>query len=241
VTVEEPAKDDADAAPEPTDATEPSATDLTGAEPTDADATEPTATDLTGAEPTDADAASEPDGETVVVGDDPDAAEESGAGRGRAVVLAALGVLAVALTAIIVHLGMDYQRTRARAAAEAEVLAPAKAAASRILSYDYRHIEQDATAGAGVLTGAFRGQYETVMRQQVVPQAPTQRAVVAAEVLAAGVSGVSPDGKQAFVVVFANQTVSNTATPQPRVDQVRVRLTLDLVDGQWLVSKVDAL
>jgi Mce-associated membrane protein len=148
----------------------------------------------------------------------------------------------VAVLAVLTwNLAGSHQRARARAAAEAEVLAPAKAAAARILSYDYRHVRQDEAAAAGVLTGAFRGQYESVMRQQVVPQAPKQRAVVQAEVLAAGVSGVSADGRQAFVVVFANQTVSNSSTRQPRVDQVRVRLTLDRVGDRWLVSKVDAL
>jgi Mce-associated membrane protein len=139
------------------------------------------------------------------------------------------------------YLAVGYPRALTRSAAEAEVLAPAKAAAARILSYDYRHIDQDATATAAVLTGQFHDQYLTVMRQQIVPQAPKQRAVVAAEILAAGVSGISPNANQASVVVFANQTVSNTATPQPSVAQVRVRLTLDHINGHWLVSKVDAL
>ncbi len=79
------------------------------------------------------------------------------------------------------------------------------------------------------------------MRQQVVPQAPKQHAAVQADVISAGISGVNPDGTQAVVLVFANQTVSNTGTAQPRVDQVRVRLTLDRVRGRWLVSKVDAI
>jgi Mce-associated membrane protein len=159
----------------------------------------------------------------------------------RTAVLAALGALTLALAVLTAYLAVGYHRARARSAAEAEVLAPAKAAAARILSYDYRHIDQDATDTAAVLTGQFHDQYLTVMRQQIVPQAPKQRAVVAAEVLAAGVSGISPNANQASVVVFANQTVSNTATPQPSVAQVRVRLTLDHINGHWLVSKVDAL
>jgi Mce-associated membrane protein len=147
----------------------------------------------------------------------------------------------LALAVLTASLAVSYRRGQAQAAAEAAVLAPAKTAAARILSYDYRHIEQDAAQTSAVLTGVFRGQYEAVMRQQIVPQAPRQRAVVQAEVLAAGVTSVSPDGRQAVVLIFANQTVSNTSTPQPRVDQVRVRVTLDRVGARWLVSKVDAL
>jgi Mce-associated membrane protein len=181
------------------------------------------------------------EGEPVDDGPVVPGAARDGARVRRAGVLAALAVVAVGLAVLTASLAIGYQRGRARAAAEAGVLAPAKTAAARILSYDYRHIEQDAAQTSAVLTGVFRGQYEAVMRQQIVPQAPKQRAVVQAEVLAAGVTVVSPDGTQAVVLIFANQTVSNTSAAQPRVDQVRVRLTLDRVGAAWLVSKVDAL
>jgi Mce-associated membrane protein len=215
--------------------------DATAADPAD-EAAEATAGGLDADRPvTDSD---DPSG-----GEDPTgAAEPAGrraqadrTGARRTAALAVLAVLAVALAGLATTLGLDYHRARVRAATEAAVLAPAKTAAARLLSYDYRHIDQDAAQASAVLTGVFKGQYEAVMRQQIVPQAPKQRAVVQAEVLAAGVTTVSPDGAQAVVLVFANQTVSNTSSPQPRVDQVRVRLTLDRVDGVWLVSKVDAL
>jgi Mce-associated membrane protein len=159
----------------------------------------------------------------------------------RRAALATVVALVVLLAVLAGALALNYHRARVRAAAEVAALGPAKTAAARILSYDYRRIDQDATQASAVLTGVFKGQYEAVMRQQIVPQAPKQRAVVQAEVLAAGVTSVSPDGAQVVVLIFANQTVSNTSSAQPRVDQVRVRLTLDRVGGAWLVSKVDAL
>jgi Mce-associated membrane protein len=172
---------------------------------------------------------------------EPPSADREGARIRRPVVLTVLAVLAVSLAGLTATQAVSYHRARVRAAAEASVLGPAKAAAARILSYDYRHIEQDATQAIAVLTGVFRGQYEAVMRQQIVPQAPKQHAVVQAEVLGAGVTSVSPDGAQAVVLIFVNQTVSNTSAPRPRVDQVRVRLTMDRVGAAWLVSEVDAL
>ncbi|HYT10619.1 MAG TPA: hypothetical protein VEL73_08155 [Mycobacteriales bacterium] len=165
--------------------------------------------------------------------------EGSGRSSGLAVVL--LTVAAVALAALALVLVQGQRRTTARADAEQAVLVPAKTAAARILSYDYRHLPQDTDAASHLLTGTYKGQYEDAMRRLIVPQAPKQQAVVSAEVLSAGVSSVNRDGDQAVVVVFANQTVSTTSLTQPRVDQLRVRLTLDRVDGRWLVSKVDAL
>ncbi|MEN3356302.1 MAG: Mce-associated rane protein [Mycobacteriales bacterium] len=185
--------------------------------------------------------AQEPDADdTATDSDEPDGS----AGRRRSArpaVRAVMVVVVIALAGLTALQAVGYHRARARAAAEAAVLGPAKTAAARILSYDYRHIDRDASQASAVLTGVFRGQYEAVMRQQIVPQAPKQHAVVQAEVLSAGVTAVSADGTQAVVLIFANQTVSNTSTPQPRVDQVRVRLTLDRVGQGWLVSKVDAL
>jgi Mce-associated membrane protein len=52
---------------------------------------------------------------------------------------------------------------------------------------------------------------------------------------------VSADGKQVTVVVFGEQKVTNTSLSQPRIDLFRVRVTLDRVGGQWLVSKFDQI
>jgi len=38
---------------------------------------------------------------------------------------------------------------------------------------------------------------------------------------------------------MVNQTVSNTARPDPRVDRSRMKITMELVDGRWLASKVE--
>ena len=52
---------------------------------------------------------------------------------------------------------------------------------------------------------------------------------------------VSADGKQVTVVVFGQQKVTNTALSAPRIDPFRVRATMDLVAGHWLVSKFDQI
>ena len=52
---------------------------------------------------------------------------------------------------------------------------------------------------------------------------------------------VSADGKQVTVVVFGQQKVTNTSLSAPRIDPFRVRATMDLVAGHWLVSKFDPI
>jgi Mce-associated membrane protein len=40
------------------------------------------------------------------------------------------------------------------------------------------------------------------------------------------------------VLLFIDQTVTNTASADPRVDRSRVLMTMELVDGRWLASRV---
>ncbi|MDT7600890.1 MAG: Mce-associated rane protein, partial [Pseudonocardiales bacterium] len=44
---------------------------------------------------------------------------------------------------------------------------------------------------------------------------------------------------QVEVVVFVDQTITNAATAQPRVDRNRVIMTLTPHDGRWLVGKLE--
>lgn len=161
------------------------------------------------------------------------------AGRWWLVALLAVGVVLAAI--ITGYLFVDWRHASARAEARREVPSLAKTYAAKILSYDYRHIRQDADTASAVTVGDYRRQYRQSMDQLIIPQATGLKAVVRAEVLNAGVTEVSDDGRQAVVVVFANQTVTNTRIQGPRVDQVRVRLTMVRDDGSWRVSKVDSL
>ncbi|MGP3708901.1 hypothetical protein [Gordonia paraffinivorans] len=40
-------------------------------------------------------------------------------------------------------------------------------------------------------------------------------------------------------MLFVDQSITNTASPEPRVDRSRVVMTMEKVDGRWLASKVD--
>jgi Mce-associated membrane protein len=122
-----------------------------------------------------------------------------------------------------------------------QALSTAKTAVPLILSYSYRHFDSDLSAAKARLTGRATTDYVQAMTKTIRPTAVKVHAVVQAQTDGAGVESVSQDGKQVTVVVFGEQKVTNTALTAPRIDLFRVRVTLDQVGGQWLVSKFDQI
>ncbi|GAC1374108.1 MAG: hypothetical protein NVSMB4_01310 [Acidimicrobiales bacterium] len=124
---------------------------------------------------------------------------------------------------------------RARRAA----LESSRDAARVLFSYDYRTLAKDFSAGRAVATGRFRQQYADTTSKVVSPVAAQKQAVVKADVVAAGVVRASPD--TVVTIVFVNQVTTSSLTSGPKIDLSRVRMTLQNVDGRWLVSNVEAL
>jgi Mce-associated membrane protein len=122
-----------------------------------------------------------------------------------------------------------------------QALSTAKSAVPLVLSYDYRHFDSDVAAAKARLTGRAVNDYVQAMARTIKPTATKVHALVQAQTDGAGVEAVSSDGNQVTVVVFGEQKVTNTSLTAPRIDLFRVRVTLDRVRGQWLVSKFDQI
>lgn len=152
---------------------------------------------------------------------------------------AALGVGLLLIAGTTAWLGHLVQQDRAGDAAREQALAAAKVHAPEILSYDYRHLDQDFAKAEAALTGKFRGEYARTTSTVVKPVALRSKAVVAADAVAASVIWARPD--QAQVLLFVNQQTTSTKIKGPRVDLNRVRMTLRRTDGGWLVSNIEAL
>jgi Mce-associated membrane protein len=151
-----------------------------------------------------------------------------------------LGLLVLAAGAAVVlaatlpaRSGSTGERDRALAAAKSEV--------PLILSYDYASFDADLAKAKSQLTGRAASDYVTAMTRTIKPAAIKVKAVVQAQTDGAGVESVSPDGRQVTAVVFGEQKVSNSSLSAPRTDLFRVRATLDLVGGRWLISKFDQI
>jgi Mce-associated membrane protein len=163
-------------------------------------------------------------------------------GSGRAPVWLALllglvCVLAVAAAVVLAVLPSSSGSTRVRA----EALSAAKSEVPVILSYDYRSFDAGVSKAKAQLTGRAVTDYTTAMATSIKPTAVKNKVVVQAQTDGAGIESVSPDGKQVTVVVIGEQKVTNSTLSAPRTDLFRVRATLDLVSGHWLVSKFDQI
>jgi hypothetical protein len=109
-----------------------------------------------------------------------------------------------------------------------------------LFSYDYRHLDKDLAAARAETTGAFTSQFASISGPAVAPLAKKYRVVVVAKVLAATVVDNS-NLKAIKVMVFLDQTVTNTQLAAPRLDANRVVLTMVPVAKTWKVSSVSAI
>lgn len=150
-----------------------------------------------------------------------------------------LGVAALLTAALAAWLGHLVQEDRASTDAREQALAAARRDAPMLLSYDYRHLDQDFAKAKARLTGPFRNEYARTTSTVVKPVALRSRAVVTADAVAASVVWAQPD--QAQVLLFANQHTTSTRISGSRVDLNRVRMTLRRTGHDWLVSNIEAL
>jgi Mce-associated membrane protein len=153
-------------------------------------------------------------------------------------------LLVAALVVVILLVTAGLLTVRARGAdrveqARTDATAAAEATAVDLLSYDYRHLDRDFARARAGLTGGFVDDYAKTTRTVVRPTATEVKAVVKADVAASSV--VRAGQNRVVVLLFVNQTTTSTRLDAPKVDLNRVRLTMDRVDGRWLVSKVVAL
>ncbi len=149
--------------------------------------------------------------------------------------------LVVALVVVDLLLYASWRDQPSKAERREQLLASVNSSVAKVLSYDYRHLDQDANAAAAGLTGTFKDDYTKSMATTVKKDAPGVKAIVTGEVGSSGIASVSGDGKQAVVLILGQQTVSNTSLKSPRLDSVSLRVTATLVHGKWLIAKLDQL
>lgn len=158
-------------------------------------------------------------------------------------VLVVLALLAAAAVTGAVLLGLRVQDAVVAQDARAQAPAAAERAAAAMLSYDYRTLPEDRQRASRYLTGGFKKQYLdnfTLLERQAdgTPGAAVQsKAVVKASVEGSGVVDISSSGRTARVLVFVNQ-VSEKQGADPQIFQNRVQMTMEDVDGRWLVSNL---
>lgn len=120
--------------------------------------------------------------------------------------------------------------------ARGESVQAAKDSTVALLSYKPDTVEQQLTAARDRLTGDFRNEYTDLTKNVVIPGAKQKQISAVASVPAA--ASVSANPSHAVVLLFVNQTVTvGNSAPSDTASSVRV--TVDKVDGRWLISKFD--
>ena len=187
------------------------------AEPTDEASPEPVQTD-SGAEPDERD---EPTG-TAAAGATPGVPTW---------LLAGLGVLAAGLLVATAWMWTSGDSGDDSAARDAQVAA--ERAVVPVLSYDYEHLEADQEAAQALMTGKYREEYDKLFAvlEENAPQTQTK---VTASVIASGIVRATDDRVQ--VLVFVDRPTTNKLNAEPVVYKDQVTLSMQLVDGRWLVD-----
>lgn len=142
-------------------------------------------------------------------------------------------VLLVAAVAVLGYLNVDNKRL---ASAQSDAVRAASDSTVTLLSYRPDSVRQQLTDARNLLTGQFKDDYTSLTDSVVIPEAEKQR--VSAVATVPRVAPVSTELEHAVVLVFVNQTVV-IGENQPSATLSSVRVTLDKVDGRWLISKFD--
>jgi Mce-associated membrane protein len=117
-----------------------------------------------------------------------------------------------------------------------EAMNAARDSTIKMLSYKPDTVDQQLNAARDLLTGDFRDSYTSLITDVVIPGAQQKQISAVASVPA--MASVSADPKRAVVLVFVNQTVV-VGQDLPSDTASSVRVTLDKVDGRWLISEFE--
>ncbi len=156
-------------------------------------------------------------------------------GRGRGVptwLLAGLGVVAAGLVAATAWMwtaqddGGDDSAARAAQVAAERAVVP-------VLSYDHETLEADQQEAQALMTGSYREEYDKLFAV-LEENAPQTETTVTASVISSGIVRASGDRVQ--VLVFVDRPTTNRLSAEPVVYKDQVTLSMQRVDGDWLVD-----
>ncbi len=146
-------------------------------------------------------------------------------------------VAALALLAACAWLFWDGSARRAAQADGAGAVRAARESIPIILSYRPETAEKDLPAAArDRLTGAFLNDYTQLITTVVIPDAKQKGVSASAEVPAAAV--VSAASGRAVVLAYVDQTLTVRDEPPTRTN-TSVRVTMEKLDGRWMISGFD--
>jgi Mce-associated membrane protein len=141
-------------------------------------------------------------------------------------------IAALALSSV---LGWKFWEQRQITQAGQQAQAAAVAYAEILTSIDSNKVDENFNQVLDGATGEFKDMYSqssTQLRQLLIDNKATAHGVVLE-------SAIQSESKNKVVVLlFVDQSVSNTNVPDPRMDRSRIKMTMEFVDGRWRASQV---
>lgn len=166
---------------------------------------------------------------------EPDA-EATKPGWRRRVLAGAVVVVFPAALGLSGFLGWQAWQAKQVAQAGKQAQETATAYAQVLTSIDSNKVDENFNQVLAGATGEFKDMYSQSsmqLRQLLIDNKASAHGVV----VESAVQSASKD--KVVVLLFVDQSVSNTTVPDPRIDRSRIKMTMEKVDGQWRASKVE--
>lgn len=157
---------------------------------------------------------------------------------GRYLRRSALPLLLVASLAVNGFFGWKQWQDHQVKTAGQEAQQAAVKYAQILTSIDSRNVDENFRQVLDGATGEFKDMYtqsSVQLRQLLIDNKATAHGVVVDSAIA------SETTNKVVVLVFIDQTVTNMAAPDPRIDRSRIKMTMEKIDGRWRAGKVQLL
>ena len=149
-----------------------------------------------------------------------------------------LPVLLVASLSVSGFLGWKLWQEHEVKAASQQAQQAAIAYAQVLTSIDSNKVDENFQKVLDGATGEFKDMYtqsSVQLRQLLIDNKASAHGVIVDSAVQ------SASTNKVVVLVFIDQTVSNSTSPDPRIDRSRIKMTMEKVDGRWRASKVQLL
>jgi Mce-associated membrane protein len=153
----------------------------------------------------------------------------------RRLVVGMLTLLFVAVLVVSGVLGWKSWQQRELTQAGQQAQQAAVAYAQILTSIDSNKVDENFNQVLDGATGQFKDMYSqssTQLRQLLIDNKASAHGVV----VESAIQSTSRD--KVVVLLFVDQSVSNTSVPDPRMDRSRIKMTMEFVDGRWRASQV---
>jgi Mce-associated membrane protein len=167
---------------------------------------------------------------------EPESLEQPTPTRRRRSFLVAVIAVFVALVGVSGVLGWQVWQSHRVVQAAQQGRDAAVSYAQVLTSIDSNKVDENFDQVLAGATGEFKDMYSESsmqLRQLLIDNKAAAHGVVVESAVQ------SAEKNRVVVLLFVDQSVTNSTLPDPRIDRSRIKMTMEKVDGQWRAAKVE--